>query len=180
MITRFINWLFPARQLRAQLALAQQQAFAANEKLAATAAALTQAVNEREHYCDQCKRYLNTVENLSETNKSLRRDFDDKVQELADAHEQLMRRQRPALFARTGGLTDEQIAEILAGKHTLFEVKAILQVIDECAVQAMEESAIPPSANYTEEQRTYSAGGTCALVNLKSRVEELVRTAARN
>lgn len=123
-------------------------------------------------------RWSNTVDTLNSLLRSRSAEGDDLRQELADAQATLARHNRPVLFARTGGLEDAELDQILAGKGGERVVKALLQVLDECAVQAMSEAASAPVAageglrGFTAEDRTFSSGGVFALTSLKRVLED--------
>lgn len=138
------------------------------------------------HFKDNHDRCWRTIDALNDVIKSLRRDYDDKTAELASAHERILAldaavRRPPALFRREAELSNEAVHHALAGKGDETIVRALLQILDTAAIEAMSESAIPPTtpvatgpgstAGYTETQRTFSAGGAFALTTLKQRIE---------
>ncbi len=122
-------------------------------------------------------RWMNTVDALQSVLRTREAQADDLRAELTDAQTQLATHNKPVLFARAPGLADEDIDATLAGCAGLPIVKGILQLLDECAVQAMSEAATPPAAatdtsrGFALEDRTYSAGGVFALTTFKGQLE---------
>lgn len=128
------------------------------------------------------ERFVRTIDTLNETLRARNAELEDVRQELTEAQEEIARRQRPVLFRREGEFSEEEIAEILAGHGSDRRVKALLQVLDECAVEAMSEAAGAPlphiaggpqaGRGFSAEDRTFSSGGVFALTELKRRLVE--------
>lgn len=134
------------------------------------------------------ERFLRTIDNLNATLNARNGELEDTRAQLTEAQEELARRRRPVLFRREGGYSDIELAEILAGRGSDRAVKAMLQVLDECAVEAMAEAATAPTPplsgpqpmrGYTVEDRTFSSGGVFALTELKRRLVEKIEPSRR-
>ena len=103
---------------------------------------------------------------------------------LADAQAELARGRRPVLFARTAGMAEEDRHRALAGRGDSEQVKALLDLLDECATAAMAENASRPALavndgkamfpGFTERDREFTSGGVFALVEFKRRAVELI------
>lgn len=128
------------------------------------------------------ERWVHTIDVINETLRNRNGELADARAELADAQAVIERQTRPVLFKRDGGFTDDEIEEILAGKGRERVVQAMLQVLDECAVQAMSEAAQAPAVTitdgphanrgFTAEERGFSSGGVFALTRLKQVIED--------
>lgn len=136
------------------------------------------------------ERWSNTVDTLNASLRDRLGELEDARAELAAAQAELAKRTRPVLFKREAGMADEQLAEILAGKSSMKEIKALLQIVEECAVQCMSEAASAPlatitdgphaSRGYSTEDRTFSAGGAYALTELRRRLDEKLTPQTRD
>ncbi len=165
-------------------------------KQAATIDALTLVRNHAETLTHEQKliiadmrsreeRWHNTVQALNGSLNDRNAELSDLRVDLAAANEELEKRDRPVLFSRTPGMTDGEISGVLANKGGTREIKAVKELIDDCAVQAMSEAASAPAATitegphagrgYTAEDRTFSAGGVFALTELKRRLEDALQ-----
>lgn len=133
------------------------------------------------------ERFLRTIDTLNATLRDRDAECEDLREDVRRMGERLAEQApRPALFRRYGGLPDTRIEEILAGKAGTDEALAILQVLDDCTVQAMSEAATAPCETvvegkevrqgFTTEQRTFSSGGVFALTRFKERIEDLLAT----
>jgi len=130
------------------------------------------------------ERWNNSMASLNGLLRDRSAECEDLRQQLRDAQAALAKHNRPVLFARKPGMPDTALARILSGKTDTDEVRALLEIVDECAVQAMSEAASAPvapitdgpnaSRGFTAEDRTFSSGGVFALTQLKQRIEEFL------
>ena len=132
------------------------------------------------------ERWAKTVFTLNTLLRERNEELEQLRNEIADSDTRWEEFNRPVLFSRTGGFTDFELEEILAGKGNDRQVRAIAQILDECVVQAMSEAATAPAATiatgphagrgFTAEDRTFSAGGVYALTQFKQVLEDRLAT----
>lgn len=128
------------------------------------------------------ERFMKAIDTLNHTLQHRNEELADVRTELSEATTELNRRARPVLFRRSPSMQPAEIVAILAGKATDHTVRAIEDLLDQCAVEAMSEAATAPTApvldgphamrGFTETDRTFSSGGVFALTELKRRLVE--------
>jgi prefoldin subunit 5 len=139
------------------------------------------------------ERFMRTIDTLNATltqrntelddvRTDLQSRIDELQKDLTAAYAEITRHRRPVLFRRSPSMPPVEIAAILAGKATDCTVRAIEDLLDQCAVEAMSEAATAPTApvldgpnamrGFTETDRTFSSGGVFALAEFKRRLAE--------
>lgn len=130
------------------------------------------------------ERFLRTIETLNENCRERMAERDDLQAELQAARAELARGRRPVLFSRAVGMAEEDRIRALAGRGDSEQVKALLDLLDECATLAMSENATRPALpladgktflpGFTDRDREFTSGGVFALVEYKRRALELI------
>lgn len=130
------------------------------------------------------ERFLRTIDTLNETLRDQNEEHRVASEELADMKAEQAARSRPVLFRRDTLMlmSEAEIEQALAGKAQDRTIKAIEQLLDLAAVQAMDEAATAPTTpilegpyatrGFTETDRTFSSGGVFALCEFKRRLTE--------
>ncbi|MDR1280293.1 MAG: hypothetical protein LBK99_05680 [Opitutaceae bacterium] len=92
-----------------------------------------------------------------------------------DLFDQLHKRSIRVSMERRPEMNNAQVIAAITESRDSLAVKAIVQLLDSAAVRAANESNLPPHPEYSETQRTFSAGGAYALLMFRSELDEYLQ-----
>ncbi len=150
---------------------------AAREEAARSKAALDSVQENARHYQDLLKQEERDHNKTADLLASLESKLSEATIELGALRSAKRARTGPCHIRLADAMTEEQIAQVLAGTAESGAVKAILSHVSTKMVRQLDAATDRPSAVVTSEVRVYESGGGAVLAELLRELQGL--TASR-